>query len=103
MTATLALLRWQLDVRRECDPVDAETTIGRLEEKIRRALKRGPVRRAELKRRCNYSRFDTWTWETAINNLRRGREIDYDPKLDLYTLRVASGSASVDFATESLK
>jgi len=97
MTATLALLQWQLDVRRECDPLDAETTIGRLEEKIRRALQRGPVGKTELKRRCNYSRFGLWTWDTAINNLMRG-EVDYDPKRGLYSLRSASGRASVDFA-----
>jgi hypothetical protein len=40
MGAVLALLHYQLDARRECDPVDAENTIAGLEEKIRRALAR---------------------------------------------------------------
>jgi len=92
------LLKWQLDVRRECDPVDAENSIASLEEKIRRVLKRGPVKKSELKRRCNYSRFGLWTWDTAIKNLMREGELDYDPKLDLYFLRAASGIASADFA-----
>jgi len=38
MRATIALLDWQLEVRRDCDPVDAENQIARLEEKIRRFL-----------------------------------------------------------------
>jgi len=33
----ITLLHYQLEARRECDPVDAENTIAMLEEKIRRA------------------------------------------------------------------
>jgi hypothetical protein len=86
VTAVIALLRYQLDVRRECDPVDAENTIAILEEKIRRALARGAVKGRDLKRRANYQRFGIWQWNTAIANLFKAGEIERDPKADLYWL-----------------
>jgi hypothetical protein len=84
--AVVTLLRYQLDVRRESDPIDAENTIAALEEKIRRALARGAVKGRDLKRRCNYQRFGLWAWNTARANLIAAGEIEHDPKVDLYWL-----------------
>jgi hypothetical protein len=55
VAAVITLLRYQLHVRRECDPVDAENTIAALEEKVRRALARGAVKGRDLKRRITTS------------------------------------------------
>ena len=52
----IALLRYQVDVRRECDPIDAENTIASVEEKIRRVLAREPLKDRALKRRVHYER-----------------------------------------------
>lgn len=86
MTAVLALVRHQLDVRRECDPVDAENTIAATEEKIRRVLARGALSGRDLKRRIHSDRAGLWIWNTAIKNLLGAGDILRDPKPDLYWL-----------------
>jgi len=75
MEAVLALVRYQLDARREADPVDAESTIAKLEEKIRRTLARGALSDRDLKRRVHYDRVGIWAWETALGNLIRVGEV----------------------------
>lgn len=80
------LLRYQLEVRRECDPVDAESSIAALEERVRRALARGAVKGRELKRRLNYQRVGLWVWDTALKNLVRAGEVSRDAKTDTYWL-----------------
>jgi hypothetical protein len=84
MTATLALVRYQLAARREVDPVDAENTVAAMEEKIRRALARGAVKGRDLKRKVNYQRVGLWVWNTAVDNLIKGGEVD--AKADMYWL-----------------
>jgi hypothetical protein len=86
VAAVLALVRYQLDVRRECDPVDAENTIAMLEEKIRRTLARGAVKGRDLKRRVHADRVGLWAWNTALGNLVKACELERDPKSDLYWL-----------------
>ena len=80
------LLRYQLEVRRESDPVDAENTVAAMEERIRRALARGSIRGRDLKRKVHYNRVGLWAWNTAIENLKRAREIEHEGKLDLFWL-----------------
>jgi hypothetical protein len=82
----VALLRHQLDLRRECDPVDADNTIAALEERIRRALARGSMRGRELKRHLNYQRYGLWAWKQAIDNLVKASEIVHEAKPDLFWL-----------------
>jgi len=95
--AVITLLRYQLDVRRECDPVDAENTIAGLEEKIRRALARGAVKTRDLKRRVSYQRFGLWVWNTAVANLLKAGELLHDRETDLYWL---AESVSTSVSTE---
>ncbi len=86
------LLSYQLDARRECDPVDAENVIAALEEKIRRALRRGPfnsygkhtLKKRDLKKKVHAERFGLWAWESATRNLREAGEVTI--KGDEYTL-----------------
>ena len=86
VTAVLALVRHQLDVRRECDPVDAENTIAATEEKIRRALTRGALKGRDLKRRIHVDRVGLWVWNTAVKNLVEAGDVARDAKADLYWL-----------------
>ncbi len=83
----LALLDYQLAARRRCDPIDADSTIARLEEKIRRELAGGPLKHTDLKRRCNYSYYGIWLWKHAIENLINAREIVDDAHERKYWLR----------------
>ena len=72
---TISLMDWQLAVRREYDPIDAEGTIARMEEAIRRQLSRQSLAERDLKRKVNYNRYGLWVFETAKKNLVRSREI----------------------------
>lgn len=72
------LMNWQLQVRRLHDPIDADSAIAKIEEKIRRILKTGPRSEYELKRAVHYSRIGTWVFRNAIQNLTKGGEIRYD-------------------------
>ncbi len=75
MAATLALVRYQLEVRRECDPVDAENTMARVEERIRRQLARGSLTLAALKTKVNAVRVGLWIFDKALENLVRAGEV----------------------------
>jgi Bifunctional DNA primase/polymerase, N-terminal/Protein of unknown function (DUF3987) len=84
--AVIALLGYQLEVRRECDPVDAENTIAALEERIRRVLARGALKGRDLKRRLHSDRFGLWAWNTAVSNLIQADEVRADRASDTYWL-----------------
>jgi hypothetical protein len=62
----IALCKWQLNVRRLYDPIDAENKMAEMEEKIRRVLRSGPK---------TYTRVGIWFFEKAKENLKRNKEI----------------------------
>jgi hypothetical protein len=79
------LLRWQLQVRRLCDPIDAESKTAKVEEMIRRSLSgRGTRTQRDLKRDVNYQRYGLNIWQFAIDNLTKAGEILFDPKDKTY-------------------
>lgn len=71
------LMNWQLQARRLYDPIDADSAVAKIEEKIRRVLGTGPRTDYELKRAVHYSRVGTWVYSNAIRNLMRGGEIQF--------------------------
>jgi hypothetical protein len=75
-----ALMNWQLEVRKQFDPIDADSTTAKLEERIRRVLAEGPRTDRELKQNTNARRAGLWIYEAAKRNLERGREIQFDRK-----------------------
>lgn len=85
---TTTIMDWQLEVRRELDPIDAENQVARMEEKIRRALKNGPASERDLKRKVHYDRAGIWIYNQAIKNLSHGgaRDIWFDRKAKRWTL-----------------
>ena len=84
MEAVLALVNYQLAVRQENDPVDADSAVARMEERIRRALAAGPLRLKALKRTVHYSRHGLWIFQTALDNLVRAEEVLHDRKTKSY-------------------
>lgn len=85
--AVIEICRWELRVREELMPVEAENAIAQLEERIRRALRsRGPLRDRDLKRVVNAHRSGLWLYEAAKRNLLRAREIRFDPRIRVFTL-----------------
>lgn len=72
------LMNWQLEARRMHDPIDADSAVAKIEEKIRRILTTGPRSESDLKRATHYSRIGTWVFTNAIRNLTKSNEIHFD-------------------------
>jgi hypothetical protein len=81
---TVALLHYQLEVRQSASPIDADNPIARVEERIRRLLAGGPLKKRELERGVNKSRVGTWRFKAALKNL--DGEIQYDDKTKTFFL-----------------
>jgi hypothetical protein len=79
---------WQLGVREELDPIDALSNVAKMEQKIIRALSKGPEKTRELKKYTNAYRDGMWIFETALDNLKNGEapEITFDNKTKLWSL-----------------
>ena len=76
-----ALCDWQLAVRQIHDPIDAETIVAKMEEKIRRQVrKRGPINERDLQRHVNAHRVGLWVYGAALKNLKQFGEVKEDPK-----------------------
>lgn len=73
----IKLIDWQLEVRRLHDPIDAESNIAKMEEKIRRALMNGPKTDRELKQSTHANRTGLWIYETSKKNLQKVKEITW--------------------------
>lgn len=76
VNAVVALLDYELAVRKLLDPIDAENAIARMEERIRRALQRGRMKKRTLAQWVHAHRVGTWVFNTALKNLLREGEID---------------------------
>lgn len=77
----IALCNWQMEVRKVYDPIDADSNIAAMEEKIRRVLKsKGPLKDYQLKQFTNVKRVGLWIYENARENLKRGEEIGFSGK-----------------------
>jgi len=74
------LMNWQLEARRLHDPIDADSAIAKIEEKIRRTLKPGKKTERELKRAIHANRCGTWVYSNALKNLSGANEIFFDKK-----------------------
>jgi hypothetical protein len=83
----ILLLKWQHHVRQVHDPIDAENTIAKMEEKIRRAFKKKTKwAHRDLQRATHYDRPGIWAWDNAMKNLIENREIHFDAKHGMYRL-----------------
>ncbi len=81
------LLDHQLALRRQYDPIDAESTVARMEELVRRELRtRGPLGRRELRRRTHADRYGLWTFDTALSNLVHAHDVRWDREARRYAL-----------------
>jgi hypothetical protein len=76
----IALCDWQLEIRKMHDPVDADSEIAKMEERIRRALNQGPLKDRELKQKTGAYRSGLWVYNSALKNLQKGQEIGWDKK-----------------------
>jgi hypothetical protein len=76
VSTVVRILDYEFSVRTLTDPIDADRTVARLEEAIRRQLgTRGCLSERELRRRTNADRHGIWTFTTAIKNLESAQDI----------------------------
>ncbi len=68
--AVIPLLDYELALRREFDPVDAEGAIARMERLILRHLRKGRLTESRLQRLCNVRYYGLWTYDLALKNLQ---------------------------------
>lgn len=66
----IRILDYELRVREVTDPIDATSTIARMEQKITRQLEsRGTLDKGQLRRHTHASRDGLWCFEAALKNL----------------------------------
>lgn len=82
----ITLLNYELQVRTETDPIDADNKIAVMEERIRRVLRRGPRRSRDLRKSVHYERDGIFIFTTALKNLAQTREVKFDRTADVYLL-----------------
>jgi len=76
----IKLCDWQLEVRKFYDPIDADTGIAKMEEKIRRHLRKKALKDFQLKQSVNAHRAGLWAYDNALKNLVRAKEIELSKK-----------------------
>jgi hypothetical protein len=65
-----SIMNYELAVRTLIDPIDADSTISKLEEKIRRVLAtKGPQKERDLRRSTHADREGLWAFNSAVKNL----------------------------------
>jgi hypothetical protein len=85
------LCDWQLKVRRQYDPIDADTRSAKMEEKIRRVLINKPYQSVrELKQMTNAPRVGLFIFNQALKNLRDAGDVLQDEKKKFYIPKVGN-------------
>ncbi|MCJ7663066.1 MAG: YfjI family protein [Desulfobacterales bacterium] len=80
----IKLLFWQREIRGEHDPVGCENVVAKIEEQIRRMLKRRNFNTRELRQYAHGDRYGLYLFNSAKQNLLKEGEIKYDRKKDLW-------------------
>lgn len=81
----IAILNWQLAVRKQYDPVDCDNVVASLEQRIIRSLS-GPKSDRELRRAAHADRCGLWLFDAARKNLQKAGLISYNPTSRLWKL-----------------
>lgn len=74
----IALIEYELSVRRLYDPIDAENNVAKMEEKIRRIMGERPGISwpyRMLQQRSHSNRVGNWVLTTALGNLEKAGEV----------------------------
>jgi hypothetical protein len=74
----MRLMNWQLEVRKQHDPIDADGQAAKMEERIRRALRVTSMSDRDLKKKVHAERSGIWVYSMGIKNLQSAREIRWD-------------------------
>lgn len=101
---TICFCDWQLEVRKELTPIDADNATAKMEEKIRRQLQKTKfMTRRDLQQRTNANRMGVWYLDTALANLVRSKEIKFSQTDKTYTYLDCSQNSSQILENKKLK
>ena len=76
VSTVVEILNYELAVRMETDPIDADNLIAKVEQKIKRVLTaHGPMNKRNVRRAIHADRDGLWAFEQATKNLQRAEEI----------------------------
>lgn len=84
---TIALCNWQFEVWKRYDPIDADSSMARLEEKIRRVLSAGKLDKRALGRAIHAERVGVWMYKNALSNLISSEQVIWDKKEKVYVVK----------------
>jgi hypothetical protein len=87
VTKVIALMDWQLAMRKLYDPIDADNEVAKMEERIRRNLRTKAMSIRDLKRNCHTDRHGIWLFQTALNNLTSASEVIQDKQDQTWRMR----------------
>lgn len=65
----IELAKYQLSVREQFDPIDANTVVAKMEQRILRALKHGPCDKRTLRNSAHADRDGLYFFQAALTNL----------------------------------
>ncbi|NIO19308.1 MAG: DUF3987 domain-containing protein [Candidatus Aenigmarchaeota archaeon] len=82
----ISIANWQLEVRKELDPIDADNKIAEMEEKIRRQLRKRSMSDRELRQFTNAHKTGLWFYNAGLNNLIGAEEVSLNVKTKRYEL-----------------
>ena len=90
----IELMDWEFEMRQLYDPIDADNTIAKMEEKIRRALSRRDKETGKiislsdrkLKQVTNANRVGLYFYSLGLKNLRKAEEIAFNSETRLWSL-----------------
>jgi len=78
------ILDYELRVRMYHDPIDADSVVAKMEEKIRRAVaNKGKLAKRELRRLISADRDGIWAFDRALENLQRCGDVHLEGNLVL--------------------
>ena len=85
VSRVIKLCDWQLQTRKLHDPIDADSCIAKMEEKIRRNIRaKGPLPEWRLKQATGANRDGLFVFGNALKNLQKAREIQWDKSTRCY-------------------
>jgi hypothetical protein len=74
----IRLMNWQLAARQLYDPIDADSKMAKMEEKIRRVLRTGEHSDRDIQKAVHAHRAGSWIYRTALRNLSSAGEIRFN-------------------------
>jgi hypothetical protein len=78
----ITILNYEYDIRKMVDPIDADTKVAELEQRLRRIIESNGqgINLRDLQRAVHYERYGIFIFNSAKNNLLRAQEMIFDSK-----------------------